>query len=83
MKIELTKEQMEAIREALATEIDRLKDKSNALYEFDDIIVAALATEMDRLRDKICILYEFDDILTEALSHEEENKSNDDPEVGK
>ena len=37
----MTKEQIEAIRDALATEMDRLRDKLCVLYDFDDILADA------------------------------------------
>ena len=37
----MTKEQIETIREALATEMDRLRDKLCVLYDFDDILADA------------------------------------------
>lgn len=42
MKLDaLTKEQITVIREALATEMDRLRDKLCTLYNFDDILADA------------------------------------------
>ena len=37
----MTKEQIEAIRDALATEMDRLRDKLCVLYDFDEILADA------------------------------------------
>lgn len=37
----MTKEQIETIRDALATEMDRLRDKLCVLYDFDDILADA------------------------------------------
>lgn len=37
----MTKEQIETIRDALATEMDRLRDRLCVLYDFDDILADA------------------------------------------
>lgn len=38
----MTKEQMETVREALATEMDNLRRKLCVLYNFDDILADAI-----------------------------------------
>lgn len=49
MKLDaLTKEQITVIREALATEMDRLRDKLCTLYNFDDILADAFYNKKEQ-----------------------------------
>ena len=57
-RLELTKEQVKVIQNAMT------KEQIETIRE-------ALATEMDRLRDKLCVLYDLDDILADAFYNKE------------
>lgn len=51
----MTKEQIATIREALATEMDRLRDKLCVLYAYDDMFADAFygkVTTKDRIVDE-------------------------------
>lgn len=48
----MAKEQIAAIREALATEMDRLRDKLCALYDFDDVLADVFYNE-EEAEDRI------------------------------
>ena len=51
----MTKEQIETIRDALATEMDRLREKLGCLYAFDDMLADAFYNKKaaeDRIVDE-------------------------------
>lgn len=48
----MTKEQIATIREALATEMDSLRDKLCTLYAFDDVLADAFYNKEEAQEDK-------------------------------
>lgn len=52
MQNAMTKEQIATIRDALATEMDRLRDKLGVLYAFDDILADAFHNK-EKQEDRI------------------------------
>lgn len=82
MKLDaMTKEQIATIREALATEMDRLRNKLCTLYRFDDILADAFYNkegQEDRIVDEGEAFYDKD--LSWICRARDCNESNDDSE---